>query len=83
MAEKEIGKVTNYFSKIGVAVIELSGPIQLGDEVRVSGGERDFVQKVESMQVEHEPIEKAEAGKEVAIKLDQKARPGDTIYSVE
>jgi selenocysteine-specific translation elongation factor len=83
MAEKEIGAVTNYFSKIGVAVIELSGPLQVGDEVRVSGGDRDFVQKVESIQIEHQPIEKAEAGQEIALKLDQKARPGDAVFKIE
>jgi putative protease len=83
MAEKEIGRVTNYFSKIGVAVIELAGSIQLGDVIRVAGGERDFQQQVDSMQVEHQPIEKAQAGQEIAIKLDEKARPGDAVYKVE
>ena len=83
MAEKEIGRVTNYFSKIGVAVIELTGSIKLGDGIRITGGGRDFQQQVASMQVEHQPIEEAGAGQEIAIKLDQKARPGDTVYKVE
>lgn len=82
MAEKEIGRVTNYFSQIGVAVIQLTGPLQLEDEVRIKGGTRDFQQRVESMQVEHQPIDKAEAGQEVAVKLDQKARPNDRVYKV-
>jgi putative protease len=82
VAEKEIGRVANYFSKIGVAVIDLTGPLQLGDEVRIRGGTRDFQQSVESMQVEHEPIEKAEAGQEIAVKLEQKARPDDRVYKV-
>jgi len=83
MAEKEIGRVTNYFSKIGVAVIELTASIRLGDGIRIAGGDRDFRQQLDSMQVEHEPIEDAEAGQEIAIKLDQKARLGDTVYKVE
>jgi putative protease len=83
MAEKELGKVTNYFSKIGVAVIDLTASLELGDEIRIMGGDRDFQQKVESMQVEHQPIEKGEAGQEVALKLDQKARPGDEVFKVE
>ncbi|HUS71068.1 MAG TPA: hypothetical protein VM075_09905 [Anaerolineae bacterium] len=83
MAEKEIGTVTNYFSKIGVAVILLTAPLQLGDEIRIAGGERDFQQQVGSMQVEHQPIEKGEAGQEIALKLDEKARPGDKVYKVE
>lgn len=83
MSEKEIGRVTNYFSKIGVAVIELTAPLKLGDEIEIKGGTRDFQQKVESMQVEHEPIEDAAAGQEIAIKLDQKARVNDKVYKVE
>ncbi len=83
MGQKEIGRITNYFSKIGVAVIELTAPLQIGDEVSIKGGTRDFTQKVESMQIEHQPIERAEAGQEVALKLDQKARPNDIVYKEE
>jgi len=83
MADKETGRITNYFSKIGVAVIELTAPLHLGDVVRIKGGNRDFTQTVESMQIEHQAIEKAEAGQEIALKLDQKARPNDTVYKVE
>jgi len=82
MAEKQIGMITNYFSKIGVAVVELTGTIELGDEIRVVGGDREFTQTVESMQIEHEPIERAEAGQEVAIKLEQKARANDLVYKL-
>jgi putative protease len=83
VAEKEIGRVTNYFSKIGVAVIKLTAPLKLGDEVRIRGGTRDFQQTVESMQVEHQPIEEAAPGQEIALKLDQKARVNDKAYKVE
>ncbi len=83
MAEKEIGRVTNYFSRISVAVIELSAPLQLGDKVLIKGGTRDFEQTVESMQVEHQPIERAEAGQEIALKVDQKVRVNDMVYSAE
>ena len=83
MAEKEIGRVTNYFSKIGVAVIKLTAPLKLGDEVRIRGGTRDFHQRVESMQVEHQSIGEAAPGQEIALKLDQKARVNDKVYKVE
>ena len=82
MADREIGTITNYFSKIGVAVIELSAPLHLGDEIRIAGGDRDFQQSVDSMQIEHQSIEEAEAGQEIALKLAQKARPGDKVYAV-
>ena len=82
MAKQQIGIVTNYFSKIGVAVIQLTGTLELGDEIHIAGGDRDFQQKVESMQIEHQPIERADAGQEIAIKLEQKARPNDSVYKL-
>lgn len=63
MSEEEgklIGKVSHYFSKIGVAVIELSGSLSKGDTVRIVGGEAtDFEQTIDSMEMEHEKIEKS------------------------
>jgi putative protease len=82
MVEEQIGTITNYFSRIGVAVIQLTAPLEIGDEIHIQGGDRDFRQKVESMQIEHQSIEKAEAGQEVAIKLDQKARPNDVVHKL-
>jgi len=32
------------------------------------------------MQVEHQPVEQAAAGTEVAVKLSQAARRGDAVY---
>ena len=83
MAEKEIGRVTNYFSRIGVAVLLLRAPLRVGDMIRIKGGNRDFEQTVESMQVEHQPIESAQAGQEIALKVDEKVRVNDTVYKVE
>jgi translation elongation factor EF-1alpha len=83
MAEQEIGRVTNYFSRISVAVVQLTAPLQLGDTVRIRGGTRDFEQEVESMQVEHQPIESAESGQEIALKVAQKVRTDDVVYKVK
>lgn len=85
MAEegKQIGIVTHYFGNIGVAVIELSTGVKVGDEIRIVGGETDFEQKIESMQVEHEEIAKAKKGDSIGIKVDQKVRDGYKVYAVE
>jgi len=80
--EKEIGKITHYFNKISVGVIELSGKLKVGDTIHVVGGERDFEQEVDSMQVEHENIETAKKGEAVGLKLDELAKPGDHVYQV-
>jgi len=80
---KLIGKVTHYFGNIGVAVIELADPLNAGDTVRIVGGEVDFEQKVESMEVEHEKVEKAKKGDSVGVKVDQKVRDGYKVYLIE
>jgi len=81
MEEKEIGRVMRYFSKIGVAAIRITdGELKVGDRIRIKGSSTDFEQVVESMQIEHEFVEKAEAGKDVGIKVKEKVRDNDKIY---
>jgi putative protease len=83
MSEARIGRVEKYYSKLGVAVIELAGgPLRLGDMIHVQGSTTDFEQPVESMQIEHAPVELAEAGQRVAIQVLAKARPHDVVYRI-
>ncbi|MBC7073839.1 hypothetical protein H5T58_00380 [Candidatus Parcubacteria bacterium] len=81
--EKLIGKVTHYFGKIGVAVIQLEDTLKLGDTIRIVGGERDFTQIVDSMEIEHKKIQKAEGGESVGLKVVQRVRQGDKVYKIE
>jgi len=85
MAEegKLIGKVSHYFSKIGVAVIELSDSLSKGDTVRIVGGEEtDFEQTIDSMEMEHEKIEKAKKGDAIGTKVKEKVREGYKVFKV-
>lgn len=82
MPELEIGKVSGYFARIGVAAIELTGELSVGDTIHIKGHTTDFTQAVESMQVEHESVEKAEADQGVGIKVEERARKGDSVYKV-
>jgi len=85
MAEegKLIGKVSQYFSKIGVAVIELSGSLSIGDTVRIVGGEAtDFEQTIDSMEMEHEKIEKAKKVYAIVTKVKEKVREGYKVYKI-
>ncbi len=59
---KLIGKITHYFGNIGVAVIDLSDKLEVGDEIRIVGGETDFNQTIESMEADHKKVEKAKKG---------------------
>lgn len=82
MADFKVGKVTHYFDKIGVAVVELSAPLSAGDSIKISGHDKDFTMNVSSMQVEHEQIQDAKKGNTVGMKVDQPVVEGDEVYKV-
>jgi len=79
---KPVGEITHYFGQIGVAVIDLSDSLKTGETIRIVGGETDFTQAVDSMEVEHEKVKEAKAGSSVGIKIDQKVREGYKVYKV-
>ncbi len=81
--EKLIGKVTHYFNKISVAVIEISDDeINVGDTIHIKGHTTDFKQVVNSMQVEHQPVEKAKKGESIGMKVDSAVHEHDQVYKV-
>lgn len=81
--EEEIGKITHFFSKISVGVLELTqGDLNVGDTIHIKGHTTDFYQKVDSMQVEHSPVEAAEKGMQVGLKLEGAARSNDLVFKV-
>ena len=79
---EEIGKVTHYFTNIGVAVIELSGDLKVGDKIKIKGATSDFEQNIDSMQIEHEEVPEAKAGQAIGMKVKEHAREHDVVYKV-
>lgn len=83
MAEpKIIGEVTHYYDKAGVAVVKFKKDITAGTKVKFLGAHTDFDETLESMQMDHAPVTTAKKGKEVGVKVSQKAREGDRVYLV-
>lgn len=82
MERQVIGRVTHYYSKIGVAILELDKPLKAGEKIAVIGSTTDIEQDVKSMQVEHQNINSAEAGDLVGLKIKDKVREGDTVYKL-
>jgi len=82
MPEEKIGVVKDYFAKISVAGIDITGRLKAGDTIHIKGHTTDFEQVVESMQVEHEQVEEAKAGDAIGIKVIDRCRGGDTVYKV-
>lgn len=81
--EEEIGKITHFFSKISVGVLELSkGKLHVNDTIHLKGHTTDFYQKVESIQVEHSSVESAKAGESVGLKVESPVRENDIVFKV-
>jgi putative protease len=83
MPELQVGVVSHYFGHIEVAAIELTdGALEVGDMIHILGHTSDFTQPVDSMQIEHESVEKAKKGDAIGIKVVEHARVHDVVYKV-
>lgn len=81
--EEEIGKITHFYSKINVGVLELSkGKLQIGDTIHLKGHTTDFYQKVESMQLEHKSVNLTQPGEQVGLKVENPVRENDLVFKV-
>lgn len=77
-----VGKVTHYFTNIGVAVVELDAGLKIGDEISIEGTTTNITQTVDSMQVEHKEVPEAKKGDAVGMKVKDRVRPGDHVYKL-
>ena len=80
--DQPIGKITHFYSHLGVGIIALTAPLRVGDSIHVKGHTTDFIQKADSLQLNHQDINAGKKGDEVGVKLDQKVRHGDTVSIV-
>ncbi len=80
MPELLIGKVTHYYSRLGVAALELQSSLRRGDQIHILGRTTDVEQTVQSMEIDHHQVEVAGPGDQVAIKVPQRVREGDKVF---
>lgn len=78
----EVGRVSHYFGGISVAVVELKAPLAVGDRILIKGSTTDLEQVVESMQIEHEDVQGAEAGQSIGLKVKERVRENDPVYKI-
>lgn len=80
---EEAGEVSHYYSRIGVAVIDLKKSLSIGDQILISGATTHFEQKVVFMQIEHKEVKKARKGQSIGLKVDDKVRKNDVVYKIQ
>jgi translation elongation factor EF-1alpha len=77
-----VGKVTHYYPKISVAVVELQETLKKGDKIEIEGKTTKLIQTVTSMQLNHVNIDVAERGQSIGLKVEDRVREGDKIYKI-
>ena len=82
MPEEKVGVVKDYFAKISVAGIDITGKLKAGDTIHIKGHTSDFEQLVDSMQIEREQVPEANPGDAIGIKVKERCRGGDAVYKV-
>jgi putative protease len=82
MSEKKVGTVSHYYTHLGVAAVVLEGALSVGDTIHIKGHTSDFTQKVDSIQIEHQDVDKADKGDNIGIKVVEHARVHDEVYKV-
>ncbi len=80
-----IGKVTNYFSNIGVAeVLVETGELKVGNNILIIGPSTGVIEmKIPEIRVELNPAESASKGVYCSIPVGEKLRRSDKVYLFE
>jgi len=83
MAEEKIGVVEHFFTNISVAAIKITdGELKVGDTIHIVGAHTDFKQKINSMEIDRNSVEKVASGDEVGIKTKDRVREHDVVYKI-
>ncbi|MDI6826619.1 MAG: translation elongation factor-like protein [Candidatus Aenigmarchaeota archaeon] len=80
--KKPVGKITHYYTKIGVAVVELTDKLSVGDEISIEGASTNIRQRVDSMQIMHKNVKTANAGDSIGLKVVDRVRENDSVYKI-
>ncbi len=75
-----IGRIAGFFARPSVAMVELTAALKIGDMIYIKGHTTDFQQQVDSMQVDRQPIQNAQPGQSVGVKVNERCREHDVVY---
>ena len=83
MVEEKIGVIEHFFTNVSVAAIKIiDGELNIGDTIHFVGASTDFKQKVETMEIDRNPVETVKKGDDVGIKVKDRVREHDVVYKI-
>jgi translation elongation factor EF-1alpha len=83
MAEEKVGEVVKFFVKPCVAAIKITGSeLKVGDTIKVTGHTTDLTNRIESMEISNQKVEKAVPGDYIGVRVPDRVRPGDEVFKV-
>ena len=79
-----VGKVTNYFTKLGVAEIKMeTGELAVDDDIYITGPTTGVLEMTPGeIRVDLKPVQTARKGEMCSIKTPELVRRGDKVYKV-
>ena len=80
---KPIGKISHFYSRIGVGIIDLKDSLKKGDKIKIKGHSTDIDQEVDSIQINHKDVEEAKKGDVIGMHVNDKVREGDSVYKAK
>ena len=81
---ERIGIVTHYYSHLSVAIVQLeTGKLRVGDFIRIKGHTSDFLQPVESLEIDHVHVNEARPGQSFGLRVKEHAREHDVVYKAK
>jgi len=83
MVEEKIGAIIHFFTNVNVAAIKITaGELKVGDTIHIVGAHTDFKQRIDSMEIDRNPVQMVQAGDDVGIKVKERAREHDIVYKI-
>ncbi len=79
-----VGRITNYFTKLGVAEVKLdSHELEVGDKIYIQGETTGVYEgKVGEMRLELDPVQKVVKGDVFSMRTDELVRRNDKVYKI-
>lgn len=79
----KVGKVINYYEKIGVTVVELTGNLAVGDVIKIyKDGEEILEQKIEEIFLNQKSVVSADRGDVIALHLNVNIKKESEVYRI-